>query len=246
LKFYDQKSKNQQTLNKLYYFINMADKDINNSQESEPIEENKKNEAETSGKKVEKEIKKANSEEKNKEEEAEISTTDFDSDDADMPKASASSGDGEELPEDVVKKLEKKKQERNKKEKKGKKQIKKKKEKKKVDSGRAYIKATYNNTIVTLTDEEGNVLSWASAGVAGFKGPKKSTPYAAQIITKIACMKAKEEYGLKNVKVFVKGVGIGRDAATRSLNANGLFVTAIKDITPVPHNGCRPPKPRRV
>ncbi|MFW5888524.1 MAG: 30S ribosomal protein S11 [Patescibacteria group bacterium] len=142
--------------------------------------------------------------------------------------------------------MEKKKQEKSKKEKKGKKQIKKKKEKKKVDSGCAYIKATYNNTIVTLTDEEGNVLSWASAGVAGFKGPKKSTPYAAQIITKIACMKAKEEYGLKNVRVFVKGVGIGRDAATRSLNANGLFVTAIKDITPVPHNGCRPPKPRRV
>lgn len=154
--------------------------------------------------------------------------------------------DTEELPEDVKKKLEKKKQERLKKEKKGKKAAKKKKEKKRVDTGRAYIKATYNNTIVTLADEEGNVISWASAGVAGFKGPKKSTPYAAQIITKIACMKAKEEYGLKEVSVFVRGVGIGRDAAVRALNSNGLNVTALKDITPVPHNGCRPPKPRRV
>jgi small subunit ribosomal protein S11 len=218
----------------------MEDKDINNSQESESMEENKKDEAK---KPAENEAKQ---EEKNAEE-AEVSVTgDIDGGDEVGASDNSSSGDGEELPEDVVKKLEKKKQERNKKEKKGKKQIKKKKEKKKVDSGRAYIKATYNNTIVTLTDEEGNVLSWASAGVAGFKGPKKSTPYAAQIITKIACMKAKEEYGLKNVSVFVRGVGIGRDAATRALNANGLFVTVIKDITPVPHNGCRPPKPRRV
>lgn len=150
----------------------------------------------------------------------------------------------EELPEDVKKKLEKSKKEKSKK------RIYKKKKKKleKKDSkiGKAYVKATYNNTIVTLTDLNGNVISWASAGVAGFKGPKKSTPYAAHIITKIAVMKAREESNLEEVSVFVKGVGTGRESAVRALNANGLIITSIKDITPVPHNGCRSRKPRSV
>ncbi|MFZ4631876.1 MAG: 30S ribosomal protein S11 [Patescibacteria group bacterium] len=115
-----------------------------------------------------------------------------------------------------------------------------------VKVGRAYIQATYNNTMITLTDTNGDVISWASAGLAGFKGAKKATPYAAQIITKIAAQKAKEEYGLQEVSVFVSGVGTGREAAIRALNANGLDVSAIKDVTPVPHNGCRPKKPRRV
>ena len=100
--------------------------------------------------------------------------------------------------------------------------------------------------MVTLTDEKGEVLSWASAGVAGFKGPKKATPYAAQIITKIAVMKVKENFSLQDIEVFVSGVGTGRESAIRSLNSNGLNVTAIKDVTPIPHNGCRPKKPRRV
>jgi small subunit ribosomal protein S11 len=150
----------------------------------------------------------------------------------------------DDLPEDIKKKLEKNKIERAKK-----KHIKRKKRKsapKKVSSGRAYIKATYNNTVITLTDLQGNVISWASAGIAGFKGPKKATPYAAQIIVKIAVMKAKEEYGLEEVSVYVKGVGTGRESAIRALNANGLNVTFIKDITPIPHNGCRPKGPRRV
>jgi len=151
----------------------------------------------------------------------------------------------EELPDDIKEKLEKKKKENEKAKKRpGKKR--KKKEKKTVKSGKAYVRATYNNTIVTLTDMQGNVLSWASAGIAGFKGPKKSTPYASQIITRIAVMKAKEEYGLSEVSVFVKGVGTGRESAVRALNANGLIITAIKDITPIPHNGCRPSRPRRV
>ncbi|HOD86695.1 MAG TPA: 30S ribosomal protein S11 [bacterium] len=115
-----------------------------------------------------------------------------------------------------------------------------------VKVGRAYINATYNNTMVTLTDSNGDVIAWASAGMAGFKGAKKATPYAAQIITKIAVQKAKEEYGLQEVSVFVAGVGTGREAAIRALNANGLEVSAIKDVTAVPHNGCRPKKPRRV
>ncbi|MFA6422543.1 MAG: 30S ribosomal protein S11 [Candidatus Buchananbacteria bacterium] len=114
-----------------------------------------------------------------------------------------------------------------------------------VGSGRAYIKSTYNNTLVTLTDQNGNVLSWSSAGQCGFKGPKKATPYAASIIVKDACEKAKK-YSLKEVAVFVKGVGGGRESAIRALNANGLQVSGIKDVTPIPHNGCRPPKPRRV
>ncbi len=149
----------------------------------------------------------------------------------------------EELPEEIKQKLEKNKQARAKK-----KLIKKKKKKtaRIVKVGRAYIQATYNNTMITLTDTNGDVISWASAGLAGFKGAKKATPYAAQIITKIATQKAKEEYGLQEVSVFVSGVGTGREAAIRALNANGLDVTAIKDVTPVPHNGCRPKKPRRV
>lgn len=122
---------------------------------------------------------------------------------------------------------------------------KKKKEKKIVSSGRAYIKATYNNTIITLTDQKGDVISWASAGVCGFRGPKKATPYAAQVIVKKSAEKAKE-FGLKEVIVFVKGVGTGRESAIRALNANGLNILSIKDVTPIPHNGCRPRKPRRV
>ncbi len=152
----------------------------------------------------------------------------------------------DDLPEEVRKKLEKKSSTTaiNKKGSKikGKK---KKKGERKVAVGKAFIHSSYNNTIVTLTDLDGNVLSWASAGIAGFKGPKKSTPYAASIITKIAVLKAKD-YGLSEVSVFVKGVGTGRESAIRALNANGLEITFIKDITPIPHNGCRRKKPRRV
>ncbi|MCR4256221.1 MAG: 30S ribosomal protein S11 [Candidatus Uhrbacteria bacterium] len=114
-----------------------------------------------------------------------------------------------------------------------------------VSQGKAFIQATYNNTIVTLTDLNGNVLSWSSAGVNGFKGPKKATPYAASIIVKDAVEKA-TEYGLKEVSVFITGVGQGREGALRALNAHGLNVVSIKDVTPIPHNGCRPPRPRRV
>ncbi|NCN07366.1 30S ribosomal protein S11 [Candidatus Falkowbacteria bacterium] len=114
-----------------------------------------------------------------------------------------------------------------------------------VASGRAYVKSTYNNTIVTFTDQNGNVLSWSSAGQCGFKGPKKSTPYAASMIVKDAFEKAKK-YGLKEVSVFVKGIGGGREASIRALNANGINVNNIKDVTPIPHNGCRAKKPRRV
>jgi small subunit ribosomal protein S11 len=150
----------------------------------------------------------------------------------------------EELPEEIKKKMEKKKAERDQKSKKIKKR--KKRVQRKVTIGKAFIKATYNNTIVTLTDMQGNVIAWSSAGVAGFKGPKKSTPYAAQIITRLAVGQAKEDYGLQEVMVFVRGVGTGRESAIRALNSNGLIVTAIKDITPIPHNGCRSKKPRRV
>lgn len=177
-----------------------------------------------------KETKKAPVLEADDQEEKETDTFSFDSSD-------------EELPEEIKQKLEKNKQARAKK-----KLVKKKKKKvaKVVKVGRAYIQATYNNTMITLTDNNGDVISWASAGLAGFKGAKKATPYAAQIITKIAAQKAKEEYGLQEVSVFVSGVGTGREAAIRALNANGLEVSAIKDTTPVPHNGCRPKKPRRV
>ncbi len=148
----------------------------------------------------------------------------------------------EELPDDIKKKLEERKNEK----KPAKKGRKKKKDKAKVEVGKVFIKASYNNTIVTITDLNGNVLSWSSAGVAGFKGPKKATSYAASIITKIACMKAKESCGIKEVSIFVNGVGTGRESAVRAINANGLNVTSIKDVTPIPHNGCRPKKPRRV
>jgi small subunit ribosomal protein S11 len=120
-----------------------------------------------------------------------------------------------------------------------------KKKKKFVPHGRAYIQATYNNTIVTVTDASGDVIAWASAGKCGFKGPKKATPYAASIIVKEVADKAKA-MGLKSADVFVKGVGSGREGAIRALNANNINVISIKDITPIPHNGCRPPKVRRV
>jgi small subunit ribosomal protein S11 len=114
-----------------------------------------------------------------------------------------------------------------------------------VPTGRAYIQATYNNTIVTLTDLTGNVLAWSSAGAVGFSGPKKATPYAASVIVKSVVEKAKP-YGLREVAVFVRGVGSGRESAIRSMHANGLVVTLIKDVTPLPHNGCRAPRPRRI
>ena len=121
----------------------------------------------------------------------------------------------------------------------------KKRVKKNVERGQAHIQASFNNTIVTLTDTQGNALSWASAGGLGFKGSKKSTPYAAQLAAETAT-KAALIHGLKFVDVFVKGPGTGREAAIRALEANGLKVTSIMDVTPIPHNGCRPPKRRRV
>lgn len=121
----------------------------------------------------------------------------------------------------------------------------KKKKFRQVSSGRAYIQATYNNTIVTFTDAEGNALASSSAGQNGFKGPKKATPYAASVIVNNAVEKV-TPYGLKEVHIFVKGVGLGRDAAIRAINAKGFSILSIKDITPIPHNGCRPRKPRRV
>lgn len=114
-----------------------------------------------------------------------------------------------------------------------------------VSQGKAFVHATYNNTIVTLTDLNGNVLSWSSAGLCGFKGPKKATPYAATVIVKDAVAKA-QGYGLRDVNVFIRGVGAGRESAVRSLNANGLSILSIKDLTPIPHNGPRPPRPRRI
>ncbi len=120
-----------------------------------------------------------------------------------------------------------------------------KKTKRQVTTGRAYIQATYNNTMITFTDTVGNTLAQASSGEAGFKGPKKSTPYAAGIVVQKAVTKAMP-YGLKEVAVFVKGVGGGREAAIRALNANGINVIGIKDVTPIPHNGPRAKKPRRV
>lgn len=125
------------------------------------------------------------------------------------------------------------------------KKVTKRKIKKNVERGQAHIQASFNNTIVTLTDTEGNALSWASAGGLGFRGSKKSTPYAAQMASETATNAAKL-HGLKTVDVFVKGPGSGREAAIRALNAAGLEVTSITDVTPVPHNGCRPPKRRRV
>lgn len=123
----------------------------------------------------------------------------------------------------------------------------KKKEKKIIGSGRVYIQASFNNTIVTVTDLQGNVLSWSSSGhLSGFRGAKKATPFAAQMVTEDAAKKAIDGYGLKDVEVFVKGPGVGRESAIRSINNVGLKVMLIKDITPVPHNGCRPKKRRRV
>ena len=121
----------------------------------------------------------------------------------------------------------------------------KKRVKKNVTKGQAHIQSSFNNTIVTLTDAEGNALSWASAGGLGFKGSKKSTPYAAQMAAETAA-KAATIHGLSEVDVFVKGPGSGREAAIRALSACGINVLTIKDVTPVPHNGCRPPKRRRV
>ena len=121
----------------------------------------------------------------------------------------------------------------------------KKRVKKNVERGQAHIQASFNNTIVTVTDSEGNALSWASAGGLGFKGSRKSTPYAAQMASETAC-KAALIHGLSTVDVFVKGPGSGREAAIRAIAACGINVTSITDVTPVPHNGCRPPKRRRV
>ncbi|KAB2951391.1 30S ribosomal protein S11 [Heliorestis acidaminivorans] len=121
----------------------------------------------------------------------------------------------------------------------------KRKERKQVDRGIAHIRSTFNNTIVTITDLTGNTLSWASAGVLGFKGSRKSTPFAAQMAAERAAKEAME-HGLREVECLVKGPGAGREAAIRSLQAAGLEVNMIKDVTPIPHNGCRPPKRRRV
>jgi len=120
-----------------------------------------------------------------------------------------------------------------------------KRDRKFVDRGQAHIQSSFNNTIITITDASGNALSWASAGQLGFRGNRKSTPYAAQMAADTAANAAKE-YGLRVVEVYVNGPGSGREAAIRALQAAGLEVTMIKDVTPVPHNGCRPPKRRRV
>ncbi len=121
----------------------------------------------------------------------------------------------------------------------------KKKSLKGITSGVAHIKATFNNTVITITDTQGNVIVWSTPGVVGFNGSKKSTPFAAQVASSDAARRAKE-LGLKSVDVFVKGPGSGRESAIRALQANGLMVTSIKDVTPLPHNGCRPRKKRRV
>ncbi len=122
---------------------------------------------------------------------------------------------------------------------------KKKKERKNIPVGVAHIKATFNNTLVTITDPIGNVISWSSSGVQGFKGSRKGTPFAAQLAAQDAAKKAME-HGMRNVDVFVKGPGAGREAALRALQAAGLTVNLIRDVSPIPHNGCRPPKRRRV
>jgi small subunit ribosomal protein S11 len=119
------------------------------------------------------------------------------------------------------------------------------KERKNVSNGVAHIHASFNNTIVTITDTVGNVLSWSSAGNKGFKGSRKSTPFASQLAAETAAKKAME-HGMKQVEVYVKGPGTGRESAIRAIQAAGLEIVAIKDVTPIPHNGCRPPKRRRV
>ncbi len=126
-----------------------------------------------------------------------------------------------------------------------KKVVKRRRERKVVEKGAAHIRSSFNNTMVTITDLEGNALSWASSGGLGFRGSRKSTPYAAQTAAETAA-KAAMEYGLKTVEVYVKGPGQGREAAIRALQTAGLEVVMIKDVTPIPHNGCRPPKRRRV
>ncbi|MEN6509442.1 MAG: 30S ribosomal protein S11 [Smithella sp.] len=121
----------------------------------------------------------------------------------------------------------------------------KKKEKKNITEGVAHIQSTFNNTIITITDMTGNVISWSSAGLQGFKGSRKSTPFAAQMAAEDAVRKAKDQ-GMRRVQVYIKGPGAGRESALRSLQLAGLTITMIRDVTPVPHNGCRPPKRRRV
>ena len=121
----------------------------------------------------------------------------------------------------------------------------KRKERKNIEKGQAHIHSSFNNTIVTITDVQGNTISWASSGGLGFKGSRKSTPYASQLTAETAA-KAAMEHGLKTIEVFVKGPGAGREAAIRALQTAGLEISMIKDVTPIPHNGCRPPKRRRV
>jgi small subunit ribosomal protein S11 len=127
----------------------------------------------------------------------------------------------------------------------GKKVVRKAKERKNISNGVAHIQATFNNTIVTITDMVGNVISWSTCGAKGFKGSRKSTPFAAQMAAEDAVKKA-QEHGLRTVEVHVKGPGSGRESALRAIQSAGLTVTVIKDVTPIPHNGCRPPKRRRV
>ena len=128
----------------------------------------------------------------------------------------------------------------------GKKVIRRRREKKNVERGQVHIRSSFNNTMVTVTDTQGNALSWASSGGLGFRGSRKSTPYAAQMVAETAAKAAVENCGLKSVEVYVKGPGSGRESAIRALQATGLEVTMIRDVTPIPHNGCRPPKRRRV
>ena len=129
---------------------------------------------------------------------------------------------------------------------KGKKVVRKRRERKVVEKGQVHIRSSFNNTMVTVTDAQGNALSWASSGGLGFRGSRKSTPFAAQTAAETAAKAAMDDYNLKSVEVYVRGPGAGREAAIRALQAVGLDVTMIKDVTPVPHNGCRPPKRRRV
>jgi small subunit ribosomal protein S11 len=123
--------------------------------------------------------------------------------------------------------------------------VKKKKERRNIPRGVAHIQSTFNNTIVTITDQDGHVISWSSAGTQGFKGSRKSTPFAAQLAAEDAARKAQEQ-GMRSVEVLIKGPGAGREAALRALQSTGFQITLIKDVTPIPHNGCRPPKRRRV
>ncbi|MGB4600339.1 MAG: 30S ribosomal protein S11 [Trichlorobacter sp.] len=126
-----------------------------------------------------------------------------------------------------------------------KKVVRKKKEKKNITNGVAHIQATFNNTIITITDPVGNVVAWSTSGAKGFKGSRKSTPFAAQVAAEDCARKA-QEHGMRNLEVFVKGPGSGRESALRALQATGFSISFIRDVTPIPHNGCRPPKRRRV